>query len=180
MVIGEAADACRACGACCAYSAEWPRFSLETDAQLDRIPRAFVDDERGRMRCESNRCAALVGKVGVATSCAVYSARPEVLQSLLARRRHLPNSPASLQSVNDPPARWMRTRADTLPRASVHLPKSRRAKRLPAGQLLAILLQKSEVAGRRILRENTKREAVADSDSLSRLTEVACEFGVSR
>jgi uncharacterized protein len=83
MVIDETADACRACGACCAYSAEWPRFSLETDAQLDRIPRAFVDDERGRMRCEGNRCAALAGKVGVATSCAVYSARPEVCRACL-------------------------------------------------------------------------------------------------
>jgi Fe-S-cluster containining protein len=83
MIIGEIADACRACGACCAYSAEWPRFSLETDAQLDRIPRAFIDDERGRMRCEGNRCAALVGKVGVATSCAVYSARPEVCRACL-------------------------------------------------------------------------------------------------
>lgn len=82
-VSGESADACRACGACCAYSAEWPRFSLETDAQLDRIPRAFVDDERGRMRCEGNRCAALVGIVGVETSCAVYSARPEVCRACL-------------------------------------------------------------------------------------------------
>jgi len=32
----------------------------------------------------------------------------------------------------------------------------------------AILLQKSEVARRRIFRENTKREATADSDSLMR------------
>ena len=55
----------------------------ETDAQLERIPRAFVDDEHGRMRCEGNRCAALVGKVGVATSCAVYSARPEVCRACL-------------------------------------------------------------------------------------------------
>ena len=72
MVIATAgmhddADACRTCGACCAYSAEWPRFSLETDADLARIPRALVDDERGRMRCEGNRCAALIGEVAVAT-----------------------------------------------------------------------------------------------------------------
>lgn len=83
MVSSEIADACRACGACCAYSAEWPRFSLETDTQLDRIPHAFVDDERGRMRCEGNRCAALVGKVGVETACAVYSARPQVCRACL-------------------------------------------------------------------------------------------------
>src|SRR5262249_12849795 len=55
------------------YSAEWPRFSLEIDADLARIPRALVDDERGRMRCEGNRCAALSGEVGVATLCAVYT-----------------------------------------------------------------------------------------------------------
>lgn len=83
MVIGETADACRACGACCAYSAEWPRFSLETDAELARIPQAFVDDGRGRMRCEGDRCAALVGEVGIATSCAVYSARPEVCRACM-------------------------------------------------------------------------------------------------
>ena len=44
----------------------------------------------------------------------------------------------------------------------------------------AMLLQKSEVAGQRIFRENTKREATADSGSPSRLTEVACEFEVRR
>jgi Fe-S-cluster containining protein len=77
------ADVCRACGACCAYSAEWPRFSLETDADLARIPRALVDDERGRMRCEGNRCAALIGEVAVATACAIYSVRPDVCKACL-------------------------------------------------------------------------------------------------
>jgi len=83
MVIGTTEDVCRTCGACCAYSAEWPRFSLEADAQLDQIPRAFVDEGRGRMRCEGNRCTALVGEVGVATSCAVYPVRPEVCRACL-------------------------------------------------------------------------------------------------
>src|SRR5262249_47328821 len=32
-------DVCRTCGACCSYSADWPRFSLESEARLDRIPR---------------------------------------------------------------------------------------------------------------------------------------------
>lgn len=77
------ADVCRACGACCAYSAEWPRFSLETDADLARIPRALVDDERGRMQCEGNRCAALIGEVAVATACAIYSVRPDVCKACL-------------------------------------------------------------------------------------------------
>jgi Fe-S-cluster containining protein len=74
---------CRACGACCSFSREWPRFSLEDDADLDRIPRAFVDDARGRMRCNGNRCSALVGDVGVSTSCAVYAVRPDVCRACL-------------------------------------------------------------------------------------------------
>jgi uncharacterized protein len=70
--------ACQACGACCAYSAEWPRFSLENEADLERIPRVYVDDGGGRMRCEGDRCAALTGEIGVATSCAIYAVRPQV------------------------------------------------------------------------------------------------------
>jgi hypothetical protein len=87
---------CRACGACCAFSRQWPRFGLEADADLDRIPRAFVDDERGRMRCNGDRCSALEGTVGVATSCAVYAVRPDVCRACIpgddacrmARRRY--------------------------------------------------------------------------------------------
>jgi hypothetical protein len=45
---------------------------------------------------------------------------------------------------------------------------------------MPILLQKSKVAGRRIFRENMNREAIADSYSLNRVTEVACEFNVRR
>jgi Fe-S-cluster containining protein len=79
----DAMSMCQACGACCSFSADWPRFSLEDDAALDRIPRAFVDDDRGRMRCDGDRCAALVGQVGVATSCAVYAVRPDVCRACL-------------------------------------------------------------------------------------------------
>jgi Fe-S-cluster containining protein len=86
---------CRACGACCAFSAEWPRFSLETEDELGLIPRRFVDDERGRMRCHGDRCTALVGELGVSTSCAAYAVRPHVCRTcmpgddacLMARRR---------------------------------------------------------------------------------------------
>ena len=74
---------CRACGACCSFSREWPRFSLEDDAVLDRIPRVFVDDRRGRMRCDGDRCAALVGDVGRSTSCAVYALRPDVCRACI-------------------------------------------------------------------------------------------------
>jgi uncharacterized protein len=62
---------CQSCGACCAYSANWPR-------------------------CDGDRCAALAGKIGVATSCTIYDVRPEVCRSCMpgdaecdmARKRH--------------------------------------------------------------------------------------------
>ena len=38
------------------------------------------------------------------------------------------------------------------------------------------MLQKSKVAEPRIFRENTKQERVADSYTLNRIIEVACEF----
>jgi hypothetical protein len=50
----------------------------------------------------------------------------------------------------------------------------------PMSALAPIVLQKSKVAGPRIFRENMNREATADSYSLNRVTEVACEFNVSR
>jgi Fe-S-cluster containining protein len=95
-LVEDAEALCRSCGACCAYSAEWPRFALEDAAALDRIPRALVDDERGRMRCEGNRCSALIGEVGISTSCSVYAVRPDVCRDCLpgdpecltARRRY--------------------------------------------------------------------------------------------
>jgi hypothetical protein len=76
-----AASLCRSCGACCAYSRDWPRFTTETDAAIDRIAGKFVDDELGRMRCEGDRCSALMGCVGTSTSCAVYAVRPEVCRA---------------------------------------------------------------------------------------------------
>jgi Fe-S-cluster containining protein len=87
---------CQSCGACCAYSKEWPRFSTEPEADLDRIPVALIDDSLGRMRCDGDRCMALVGQVGVATACSVYAVRPEVCRTCLpgddacrmARLRH--------------------------------------------------------------------------------------------
>jgi hypothetical protein len=43
-----------------------------------------------------------------------------------------------------------------------------------------IVLQKSKVVGLQIFRENTKRETIADSYNLNRVTEVAYEFNVRR
>jgi|HubBroStandDraft_1064217.scaffolds.fasta_scaffold23361_6 cold shock CspA family protein len=78
-----AAFDCQLCGACCSFSAEWPRFSLEDEAYINQIPRAYVDDQQGRMRCSGNRCAALVGDVGVSTACAIYTVRPDVCKACL-------------------------------------------------------------------------------------------------
>jgi Fe-S-cluster containining protein len=87
---------CQACGACCAYSADWPRFALETEAEIEAIPRDYVDDARGTMRCHGDRCMALKGDIGIATACTLYAVRPEVCRSCqpgddscnLARRRY--------------------------------------------------------------------------------------------
>jgi len=87
---------CQSCGACCDFSPEWPRFTLEDDEALARIPAAYVDDPAGRMRCIGNRCSALVGTVGISTACAVYAVRPDVCHAclpgddacLMARARH--------------------------------------------------------------------------------------------
>src|SRR5688572_12682107 len=74
---------CQACGACCAYSREWPRFTLEDDADLARIPVALVDDGLGRMRCLGDRCAALSGEIGMITACTIYAVRPQVCRACL-------------------------------------------------------------------------------------------------
>ena len=86
---------CQTCGACCSYSAEWPRLSLESDDHIARIPRELIDDRGHGMRCRGNRCAALVGVVGEATSCAIYALRPDVCRACapgdpecLEARRH--------------------------------------------------------------------------------------------
>ncbi len=87
---------CRACGACCSYSSNWPRFSTEDEAALDLIPAQFVNDRQSGMRCEGDRCSALSGRIGIATSCEIHPVRPEVCRTCMpgdaecgmARRRH--------------------------------------------------------------------------------------------
>jgi len=87
---------CQSCGACCCYSANWPRFTVEDDAALDLIPAKYVNERQSGMRCEGDRCSALSGEVGIATLCAIYAVRPEVCRICLpgdvecnmARRRH--------------------------------------------------------------------------------------------
>ena len=74
---------CQACAACCSFSVHWPRFSLETDAEIEAIPKAFVATDEGGMRCNGSRCSALVGEVGRATACRIYRMRPEVCRACI-------------------------------------------------------------------------------------------------
>lgn len=77
------ASPCLTCGACCGYSAEWPRFSLETDEELALIPEKLVAENLSGMRCEENRCMALTGKVGEAVACSIYAVRPHVCRACM-------------------------------------------------------------------------------------------------
>jgi uncharacterized protein len=72
---------CQSCGACCSFASDWPRFSTEDDAELDRIPGPLVAADLSGMRCDGNRCSALMGEVGVATACAIYELRPHVCRA---------------------------------------------------------------------------------------------------
>ncbi|TPK05891.1 YkgJ family cysteine cluster protein [Mesorhizobium sp. B2-5-7] len=74
---------CQSCGACCSYSAEWPRFSTEDDAQLDRIPEKYVAADLSGMRCDGVRCSALSGEVGKSTACTIYDLRPDVCRACM-------------------------------------------------------------------------------------------------
>lgn len=90
------ASPCQACGACCVYSREWPRFSTESDAEIARIPVELIAPSGSGMLCRGDRCAALAGDVGVATACTIYAVRPEVCRACepgddaceMARARH--------------------------------------------------------------------------------------------
>jgi len=79
----ERENPCQACGACCAYSSNWPRFSIEEDAALDLIPSELVNERGSGMRCDGDRCAALKGKIGETTSCTIYAVRPEVCRTCM-------------------------------------------------------------------------------------------------
>jgi Fe-S-cluster containining protein len=78
------ASICRTCGACCSFSRDWPRFTTETDAEIALIASKFVRDDLRGMRCNGDRCSALVGDVGTSTSCAVYAVRPDVCRTCVA------------------------------------------------------------------------------------------------
>lgn len=85
---------CQSCGACCAFSADWPRFTLESDAALDAIPEALVRADLSGMACDGDRCLALSGTIGGRNACTIYDVRPIVCRDcqpgdeecLMARR----------------------------------------------------------------------------------------------
>src|ERR687895_783527 len=57
---GIAADnqnPCQACGACCSYSQNWPRFTTEDDAALDLIPERFVNERLSGLRRDDGKLA---------------------------------------------------------------------------------------------------------------------------
>ena len=79
----DAERLCQSCGACCSYSQNWPRFSIEDDAALALIPEKFVNARQSGMRCDGDRCSALSGKVGVGVRCEIYPVRPEVCRTCM-------------------------------------------------------------------------------------------------
>jgi Fe-S-cluster containining protein len=74
---------CTACGACCATSSEWPRFTMEDDVQIARIPDKFIASDQSGMRCVGARCSALSGEVGKGTKCGIYAIRPDVCRTCM-------------------------------------------------------------------------------------------------
>jgi uncharacterized protein len=96
---------CQACGACCAFSADWPRFSLESDAAIDRIPRRLITADGSGMRCEGSRCSALVGEVGRATACSIYEVRPDVCRACVPGGEDCRMARRALGMTSRPPLR---------------------------------------------------------------------------
>lgn len=81
--IVDAEQLCQSCGACCGYSQNWPRFSIEDDEALALIPEKFVNARQSGMRCVGDRCSALSGKIGDGVRCDVYAVRPEVCRTCM-------------------------------------------------------------------------------------------------
>ncbi|MBN8979749.1 MAG: YkgJ family cysteine cluster protein [Rhizobiales bacterium] len=81
--MSEIANPCQSCGACCSYSRNWPRFTIEDDAALDLIPASLVNERLSGMRCDGDRCCALKGEIGKSVACGIYDARPEVCRTCM-------------------------------------------------------------------------------------------------
>jgi Fe-S-cluster containining protein len=76
---------CQTCGACCAYSHDWPELGDDPDG--NDIPIDLIDCDVGRMKCDGDRCIALKGVIGVSVSCSVYAVRPAVCREFDPTKR---------------------------------------------------------------------------------------------
>ena len=92
----DAVSVCQSCGACCAYARDWPRFTIEDDDDIARLPPHLVAPDGSGMRWTGDRCAALSGDIAVHVACTVYADRPDVCRACvegddacnMARARH--------------------------------------------------------------------------------------------
>ena len=92
----DAESPCQACGACCSYSQNWPRFTTEDDAALDLIPEKFVNEQIVRHALRRRPLLGAVGQDRRGDRCGIYAVRPEVCRTCMpgdaecdmARRRH--------------------------------------------------------------------------------------------
>ena len=66
---------CRTCGACCAFSADWPVLTTPRDHGPEGPGPEWTDD--GHVRWAGDRCAGLAGTVGVDVTCTLYARRPQ-------------------------------------------------------------------------------------------------------
>jgi Fe-S-cluster containining protein len=66
---------CQTCGACCSYSADWPRLTTDGDRGPGGPPAELRTDD-GYVRCTGDRCDALEGVVGRTVRCTIYERRP--------------------------------------------------------------------------------------------------------
>ena len=98
---------CNTCGACCAYSPDWPELAPD-DHGPDGPPAEWVDE--GYIRWGEGRCSALSGTIGDCTRCVIYARRPSPCRAcqpgstpcLDARRRHglpIPVLPSDLDAL---------------------------------------------------------------------------------
>ncbi len=68
---GAEAFDCQACGACCAFNRDWPRFWTESEAEIERVPRAT--GTMPRWRCAATATAAPPWKARSAAPPAAWS-----------------------------------------------------------------------------------------------------------
>jgi len=98
---------CNTCGACCAYTADWPMLESSEDHGPEGPEPEWVVD--GHIRWAGDRCGALRGVVGVSTRCIIYARRPSPCRGcgpgstscLVARRHHGLPVPEQRSTMDD-------------------------------------------------------------------------------